>query len=261
MRSGHSSVESSIYLRKLAKTEIISTMDPVSLIGLIAATAQLLQMCGGIAKRCHTACGHFKEASRTLNAIATECRTFEAAITTIQDWIENTLRNSSQKEKLIEPLSSAIEGFMSSISELDKEVAKFGGDEDTLSRSTRARYVWNEAFMKDHLSEIRAQATALHLLLTASQLYVCVILYEQSSYTDSNALVVLSKTQRLIFKELLMMPQLYIGYVECGERYRIFSSILKKARGLTKNPCWIENLCLMMRLLIRWHIGELWLHS
>ena len=146
-------------------------MDPVSLIGLIAATAQLLQMCGSIAKRCHTACGHFKEAGRTLNAIATECRTFEAAILIIQDWIDTTLRCSQQKDKLIKPLSSALEGFTSSISELDQEVAKFGSYESTLGRLERARYVWNEALMKDHLSEIRAQANALHLLLTVSQLY------------------------------------------------------------------------------------------
>ena len=94
----------------------------------------------------------------------------------IQQWITGTLAISPTRAAHIAPIRAALTGFVDLMRDLNDEVQKLLGKAlapGELSRKTRLKVAWKEDSMKEHLLEIHYMAGALHLLLDATTLSVC----------------------------------------------------------------------------------------
>lgn len=119
----------------------------------------------------------YKETSRTLAAIETQCKIFESGVTFIQEWLKDTAgqQHSPEVQEQRDSLNRALDLINDSMLSLQKDITKvLGGGEGSAGTAVGwmvvSKYKWNEDVMKTHLADMREQATVVQFALSVLQL-------------------------------------------------------------------------------------------
>ncbi|KAA6406481.1 MAG: hypothetical protein FRX48_09752 [Lasallia pustulata] len=115
----------------------------------------------------------YKETSRTLVAIETQCETFESDVRFIQAWLKAIEQRQSfefqeQRNSLSHALFTINEAMISLLRDITNVLG--GGqsaDWTAFVSVVASKYKWNEDVMKAHLTNIRARASSVQLALSA----------------------------------------------------------------------------------------------
>jgi ankyrin repeat protein len=141
-------------------------MDPLSIIGGFAATAQIA---GGIVqmiKNLNDARGRFNAADTTIKLLVAELLAVKAAVSQIEDWAKYNSAESVMPSELVEAFKVSFEACHLAMEILAEEVAALVSRNPFL---TKAKVAWNEALMREHADRLRSQVSALQLLVHALQ--------------------------------------------------------------------------------------------
>ena len=148
-------------------------MDPISVLGLLASSAQLISMSIKLSTDLKDLSQKYSNCALTLNAIALECGTIEASVTRIRLWIEHFLVISPDCDRLIGPLSKSLDGCLASIQSLDTELNQYRkslASRWKANRWMKLKLTLDDGVVRHCLEEIRWQANSLQLLLAVSHL-------------------------------------------------------------------------------------------
>jgi hypothetical protein len=148
-------------------------MDPLSIAGLVGA---LIPLCVKVTHTLHDVKTKYSQANLTISTIISECSVIATALTQMD---EIAKRDPSGLSSRLDPNTShlgasielALGGCSITLAVLNEEVVKLTGIEKVgfLRRRSKAKYLWNEGGMKELLTTLRGQQSALHLLITAVQ--------------------------------------------------------------------------------------------
>jgi ankyrin repeat protein len=139
-------------------------MDPLSIIGGFAATAQIA---GGILQmiqNLNDARNRFKGADNTIKLLVAELLSVKAAVGQIEDWAKYNCSETAMPPELVEAFRVSFEGCHLAMEILAGEVTVLVSRNPFL---VRAGVVWNEATMKEHADRLMRQVSALQLLIKA----------------------------------------------------------------------------------------------
>jgi hypothetical protein len=151
-------------------------MDPISIVGVASAAAQIAQCIAQTIQGLCTLRGKFKDANTTIRLLIGELSTIQAAVSQLRDWAEWNANDSPKEEEYMKGLKVALQGCQVAMEVLAEEVkdlvaaAAATNDPSTfnLGFMGRAKVVWSEDTMKIHQDRLHAQVQALNLLLQAS---------------------------------------------------------------------------------------------
>lgn len=152
-------------------------MDPLSITGTVLS---ITARCLTTAKALYDLREKYKDAQVIISAIYTESTVISASLSRIQSLVlqdPDALSKQLQFRPELETVfDTALTGCMVVFSVLDDEVQKLttaGADavgSAKLGFKAKARYLWNEATMKELLQQIRGQQTAITLLIQGLQM-------------------------------------------------------------------------------------------
>jgi len=148
-------------------------MDPLAITSAVAA---LVTNSANLGKNCNDYWNKYKVSSITLPAIVTECNTIAINLSQIHALFDRdpdgTTSKLSNTPHLIPVFENALVGCGIVLSVIDDEIEKLSRSarKGKFPRMARIKYVWNEAKMKELLSQVRGQQAALQALLDALQL-------------------------------------------------------------------------------------------
>ena len=146
-------------------------MDPISVIGLVASAAQIIDLSAKLCKTLVELCGRYRHAVQKLQKAEAECATMQAAMIQIKAWIEHTLKVVPDGQRLLEPLARSLFGCVSMLQEMCLKIDQYRpGRGQSLRAKFKAKYALDENFFRDLLEDLRWQSSALHLLLSATAL-------------------------------------------------------------------------------------------
>ncbi|KAL8687748.1 MAG: hypothetical protein Q9218_006172 [Villophora microphyllina] len=148
-------------------------MDPVSILGLIATAGTIANAITKTIRDLSQLRDQYTDADVRVRLLIKELSTVKSSLTQINDWA-HFLDTSNNQVELRDALQVALDGVELAMGALAEEVQKSVPDQSSSSRvdmgfRARTRYIWNEATMKEHENRLRAQVSALQLLLQAAQ--------------------------------------------------------------------------------------------
>ena len=148
-------------------------MDPISAVGVVSGGFQIIHLISETAHGLRTLQGKFKNADHRIRALISELDAIGAALTELDHWARNHLRDSPRHKEYDEGLEVALDGCRTIMEVLSEGVFALtqcaNEDFTALGFRARVRAVWNEEMMRDHQDRLHAQVLALHLLLQARQ--------------------------------------------------------------------------------------------
>ena len=137
-----------------------------SVVGLVFNFATAVKTCNDI----H---GRYKGADRTIESIKHELETLQAALQELANIMMNDASALSStwdtNKSLPRTFSRAMTGFSRTIKRLQDEIEPLRQEATQLKRSDKLKLIWNDDGMKEHLGQLRAQSSALQLLLVVLQ--------------------------------------------------------------------------------------------
>jgi hypothetical protein len=147
-------------------------MDPASISGGAVAAARICLLAG---QGLYNLRDRYRHASNTIGAICAESDTIAASLGRIQQMADNNAygigRQLKDAPRLRDVLDDSLVSCTLIYSRLDKEVKRL--QQGTMTRWGKTRFVmWSEDTMKDLLQSIRAQNTAMTMLLQCLQMCV-----------------------------------------------------------------------------------------
>jgi hypothetical protein len=151
-------------------------MDPISIIGVASASAQIAQFITQTIQGLCTLRGKFKDADMTIRLLIAELSTIRAAVSQLRDWAEWNSSDSPKETEYMIGLEVALEGCHAAMEVLAEEITELVAGSATrsdpasfsLAFMAKAKVVWSEDIMKIHQDRLHAQVQALNLLLQAS---------------------------------------------------------------------------------------------
>jgi hypothetical protein len=143
-------------------------MDPFSLtVGALSIVGVSVGTC---AKLLHDIRSKYKHAGPTIASMTTECVTIQAASCQIESLTEKDpklyISRLEVRPDLKSALDTTITGCTTTFAVLEEELGKLA-DEST--RKKKVHFLWNEATMRELLSQIRSQYSAINFLMMAIQ--------------------------------------------------------------------------------------------
>lgn len=153
-------------------------MDPVSIVGILAASAQIAQFIGQTIQGLSTLKGKFSDADITIRLLIGQLSTIRAAVSQVHDWAQYNSNDSPKEEEYLKGLGVALDGCHAAMEVLDEEIKDLvlgvaaNGDSNkplSLSFLTKAKVIWSEDIIKTHRDRLHSQVQALQLLLQAGQ--------------------------------------------------------------------------------------------
>jgi hypothetical protein len=149
-------------------------MDPFSITaGIVGITAA----CLSTAKSLNSLRSKCREGSATITAICSEATVISASLSHIQalmiDRPTVVTARFQQRPELMATFDTALIGCMVMFSALDEEIKRIAAhmtDDTELSWKGKVRFVWREDTMKELLSQMRGQQTAITLLTQLLQM-------------------------------------------------------------------------------------------
>jgi septation ring formation regulator EzrA len=125
------------------------------------------------AKTCNAVRGRYKAAALTLDSIRQELETLQAALQQLANLMMHDASALTSQWDTDHSLSGtfarSMKGFERTIKGIQTELDRLKSEKEVLGRLDKAKVVWNEDGMREHLSRLRSQAGALQLLLQVLQ--------------------------------------------------------------------------------------------
>lgn len=147
-------------------------MDPVTVLGIVNAAANLGLRCVSIVHALHTAAERFKTAQLSIVSLVEECSIIELAWDQLRVYVETELANVPENEQIVDRIQRSLHAGELVIAALQKDLDEALASPLKSSLLQRTKVVWKEDILKDHQSRIRGQVGALTLLLQVIRLYV-----------------------------------------------------------------------------------------
>lgn len=147
-------------------------MDPVTVLGIVNAAANLGLKCVTIIHSLHTASERFKTADLSILSLVEECSTIELAWDQLRLYVQSELAHVPGNEHIVHRIQRSLHAGELVISALQKDLDDALSAPLKSSLLQRTKVVWKEDTLKDHQSRIRGQVGALTLLLQVIKLYV-----------------------------------------------------------------------------------------
>lgn len=148
-------------------------MDPVSIIGLLSTAGTIAATVTCTIKSLSQLRGQYEDADLRIRLLIGELSAVKSALTQIHDWT-HYLDDGHKQRDVLEGLQISLDGCQLAMDALAEEinlllVGTSSGDGSGMGFKRRAKYVWNENTLKEHENRLRAQISALQLLLQAVQ--------------------------------------------------------------------------------------------
>ncbi|KAL8810046.1 MAG: hypothetical protein Q9200_002902 [Gallowayella weberi] len=148
-------------------------MDPASILGLIATAGTIASTITKTIKDLSDLRAQYTDANVRIRLLIKELSTIKSSLTQINDWA-HFLDDTHNQAELKDALQVALDGVELAMGALAEEVQALVediSDPATVDLGFRAktRFAWNEQNMREHENRLRAQVSALQLLLQASQ--------------------------------------------------------------------------------------------
>jgi len=145
-------------------------MDVVSsvsaMIGLVFNFATAIKSINDVRSR-------YKDATRTIESISHELETLQAALQELVNLMMHDASALSSRwdanKTLPTTFARAMKGFERTIKSLQDDIEPLGGESSRLTRMNKAKVVWNEDCMNQHVGRLRGQSNALQMLLLVLQ--------------------------------------------------------------------------------------------
>lgn len=148
-------------------------MDPVS---SVAAIVGLVFNFATAAKTCNDIRGRYQGAGKTIDSIKHELETLQGALEALANlMIHDPSALASQwdtNKTLSGTFAQALQGLKTALERLYGELKGLEGQKKELDRFEKAKVVWNEGGMREHLDQLRNEANALQFILNVLQSYV-----------------------------------------------------------------------------------------
>ena len=148
-------------------------MDPVSVIGLLSALAQLVDMTCNVTLGLNGIRSKYKSADLTIDLLIGQLTTLKAALGQITQWVSTSLTDLSSQGQLVEDLNTSTEGcriLMLVLEHYVEEQVRRGSEAMGVIR--KVKYLFDEKTIGGYCEQLRNQVEALHLLLTAFHWYL-----------------------------------------------------------------------------------------
>ncbi len=148
-------------------------MDPVSIIGLLGTAGTLVTTVTCTIKHLSQLRGQYEDADLRIRLLIGELSAVKSALTQIHDWT-HYLDDGHKQRDVLEGLQISLDGCQLAMNALAEEVNLLLVGSGPLYVSemgfkSRTKYMWNESTLKEHENRLRAQISALQLLLQAVQ--------------------------------------------------------------------------------------------
>ncbi|TVY15675.1 hypothetical protein LARI1_G004961 [Lachnellula arida] len=144
--------------------DIVSSAAAV--VGLVFNFATAIKTCNDLRSR-------YKDAARTIESIKHELETTQGALQGIANLMmhdADALASRWDSNKTLPTtFARAIKGFKKTINGLLDDMEPLKRKDSRLGKMDKVKLLWNEDAMKEHLGQLRAQSSALNLLLTVLQ--------------------------------------------------------------------------------------------
>ena len=148
-------------------------MDPASILGLISSAGTIASTITKTIRNLSDLKATYAESNVRIRLLIKELSTIKSSLTQINDWA-HFLDETDNQADLKEALQVALDGVDLAMGALAEEVQGLvQGATPTshvqLGFREKTKYAWSEANMKEHENRLRAQVSALQLLLQAAQ--------------------------------------------------------------------------------------------
>ena len=144
--------------------DIVSSASAV--VGLVFNLATVVKTCKAVR-------GRYKDAGLTIDSIRQELETLQAALQQLANLMMHDASALTSQwdtdQSLSRTFARSVRGFERTITGLQTELDKLKLEKQELRRMDKAKVVWNEDGMREHLARLRSQAGALQLLLHVIQ--------------------------------------------------------------------------------------------
>lgn len=144
-------------------------MDVVSSVGAVVG---LVFNFATAIKTCNDIRGRYKDADRTIGSIRHELETLQGALQGLANLMmhdASALTSRWDTNKMLPgTFERAVRGFRRTIRGLQDDMEPLRGI-GRLGKMDKVKMIWNEDGMKEHLVQLRAQSSALQLLLLVLQ--------------------------------------------------------------------------------------------
>lgn len=144
-------------------------MEPLSIVGEVAACGELVSMIAGVTSNPHSLKVRWSEGARSLQLLIAKLSSVRAALAQIRDWAEFNASTSPNGEEMRESLGVAIEGCQVVVEALHNDVEGLGVGDSVVSRF---KQLFLDSTIREHEGRLDSQMTALQLLLNAAYWYV-----------------------------------------------------------------------------------------
>ncbi|KAK0726812.1 P-loop containing nucleoside triphosphate hydrolase protein, partial [Lasiosphaeria miniovina] len=147
-------------------------MEPVSALSVAGVALQLARLCISVPKALSDIKQKYNEAGKTIRNIKYFCKAVELAAGNIQDWLSS---GAADQITGLADWKDILVGYVEAVQDLQDDLDKIVGSENwgsgsLLDRSQRAKVVWSQDTMQQHLENLQYLSSALHLLLAATKL-------------------------------------------------------------------------------------------
>ncbi|KAL8730538.1 MAG: hypothetical protein Q9166_003992 [cf. Caloplaca sp. 2 TL-2023] len=148
-------------------------MDPASILGLITTAGTIATTITKTIRELSDLRAQYTDANVRIRLLIKELSTIKSSCTQINDWA-HFLDDTHNQAELRDALQVALDGVELAMGALAEEVEALVQDTSAsanvdLSFRAKTKYAWNEQNMREHENRLRAQVSALQLLLQASQ--------------------------------------------------------------------------------------------
>jgi hypothetical protein len=138
--------------------------DPISIIGAIAAYAEIVKIIVRISKNVASLRSRWSEGARSLQLLVQKLSAVRAVLTEIEDWKNFSLESSPVGKSLSDGFDVAIDSCKTVMDALDREIVSLTGD----SVASRLRQFFLDQSLKEYDIRLQSQISVLQLLLTAA---------------------------------------------------------------------------------------------
>jgi hypothetical protein len=147
--------------------DIVSSAAAV--VGLVFNFATAIKTCNDLRSR-------YRDAARTIESLKHELETLQGALQELANLMmhdADALASRWDSNKTLPTtFARAIRGFKRTIKGLLDDMEPLRWKDSSLGKMDKVKLLWNEDAMKEHLGQLRAQSSALQLLLLVLQTYV-----------------------------------------------------------------------------------------
>lgn len=149
-------------------------MDPAAILSLIGTAGTIAGQITGTIKDLSDLRATYAESNVRIRLLIKELSTIKSSLNQINDWA-HFLDETHDQADLKDDLQVALDGVELAMEALAEEVRGLvphptPGSQVQMGFRAKTKYAWNEQNMTEHENRLRAQISALNLLLQAAQL-------------------------------------------------------------------------------------------